>query len=154
MYSYYIKIWIDKNYCVLLSFDYNLIVLLFIATVLLFAIITITIIITKTDIGTISLNFPSIKSTAQHNTLIAITIGYLNNDNQTLPMISMLIYINHILSITNPIRNNRINTRVTNKIQLSKHHIHGINYNNGLCFVASWIILQHSNLWNHYWWNI
>ena len=153
-FGYCKKILIYKKYSVLISFDYNLIILLFIAIVLLVLIITITITIINTRISTILLNFPSVKTTVQHNTSSTITIGYLNNKNITLSVKAMVIYINYIIIIANSIKTNSINQALINKIKLSKHGINGTNYSSRLCFVASSIMLQHSNLWNHYLWNV
>ena len=155
--GYCIKFWISKNHFVLVSFDYTVIILLFIIIVLLVTIKTITIIIINTSIITIPINFPSINSIAQYKTYITITIkyiGYLNNENDTLLMKPMLICINYIRTIINLITTNRSDPPIINKIKLSKHGINGINGNNLLCLWHRTFKLQHSILWHYELWNV
>ena len=119
-FGYFINIWIYKNHSLSISFEYNVIILIFISIVLLVIITIITIIIVNTCVGTISINFPSIRSTVtylQHNTSIAIKIDHLNNEIETLSIISIVIYINYIITIINSIKTNGINKQLTNKIK-------------------------------------
>ena len=145
------KIWIYKNHFTFKTFDYNIIIFLFTTMIVLITIIATTIIFLNIVIGTICINFPSHTInyiSTQHQAMI---IGYLNNNIQALSIISILICNNYMISFINSITNKIINKEIMYKIQTFQWQ-HQLNQ--WIVFMASSIILQHSNLWNLELWNI
>ena len=144
---YCVTNWIYKQHCKLTSFDSKKIILLFTTMIVSITIIATTIIIVNIVIDIICINFPSYIHNHNQTQHPAMKIDHLNNNNQTLLIIPILIYINYIITIINSIIKKTIDKEITYKIQTFQwqHQLY-----QWTVFVASSIMLQHSNLWNHY----